>query len=731
MNNFFELHLIMASVVEIFVETVLDVQGLPSKDFVRDNKFCCDLLLDHPLMTPNIWFHNLWKFFFGTYAPKRAFVDFWKTTNANQTVTVESILKSTPFQLAAKIAPLYNDAQLKQTAEQIVTGLKSKSYIKEYVTRKLCQRFGVAFEQPMVHDNPLLLYVSFIKKQESPAVPRGKNPITNRYVCDLPELQTTPYDHVHDSISNDRHFLYKLINNPAICVDEGCSVPDDVLKALIKLLKVDGKRPIVFNMTPTNKLPDLGTYVFDTPPQFYQFLPSVFSSFICISNKRYPDVRPLSREKKHAIYYLRGWSVSDIVENIPNSTKNAYDRCITSIPTKLLNPPLKTYRIFDWFETEDVDLTLASNKTLVGFKSMQGLDQPTDGRPTRVDTYHPINKHKYYDIVIDKYNEIPKEKIYEYLVNGATIKEDKITLPNNIFSKMLFSQPMFEKAWRDHLRYSCPSGPSAGGPADPMNNTLLLHEFIISYIESRRGVALRPLKTGASNTIVLADTRETPYSVLSVLFALQNVQQERWSCKVFTSTAAQGYYKRHLDKYGVQVIVIPEADTTNFDIDVYNEIFKSPTTWDMIGGEKVLIIQDDGFLLRKGVENFLGFDYVGAPWIDAPANNYIKANINSNLVGNGGFSLRDVPKSKFITEKYADDEHKYKLFYENQVETAEDVYFVTAMVKEKYNIATTPQAVKFSAEQIIHPESLGLHKVWVYHPREHIEAFFANILSTA
>lgn len=199
------------------------------------------------------------------------------------------------------------------------------------------------------------------------------------------------------------------------------------------------------------------------------------------------------------------------------------------------------------------------------------------------------------------------------------------------------------------------------------------------------------------------------------LFALQNVQQERWSCKVFTSTAAQGYYKRHLDKYGVQVIVIPEADTTNFDIDVYNEIFKSPTTWDMIGGEKVLIIQDDGFLLRKGVENFLGFDYVGAPWIDAPANNYIKANINSNLVGNGGFSLRDVPKSKFITEKYADDEHKYKLFYENQVETAEDVYFVTAMVKEKYNIATTPQAVKFSAEQIIHPESLGFHKVWVYH----------------
>ena len=723
MNNFFELHLIMASVVEIFVETVLDVPGLPSKDFVRDNKFCCDLLLDHPLISPNIWFHNLWKFFFGTYAPKRAFVDFWKP---NETVTVDTILKSPPFQLAAKIAPLYNDAQLKQTAEQLVAGLKSKSYIKEYVTRKLCQRFGVAFEQPMVHDNPLLLYASFIKKQETLSVPRSKNPITNRYICDLSELQTTPYDHVHDSISNDRHFLYKLINNPAICVDEGCSVPDDVLKALIKLLKVDGKRPIVFNMTPSNKLRDLGTYVFNTPPQFYQFLPSVFSSFICISNKRYPDVRPLSREKKHAIYYLRGWSESDIVENMPNSMKNAYDRCITSIPTKLLNPPLKTYRIFDWFEEEDVVPT--STKTLVGSKSMSELemDRKEPDGPTRVDVYHPINKHKYYDIVIDKYNEIPKEKIYEYLVNGATIKEDKITLPNNIFSKMLFSKPMFEKAWKDHLRYSCPTS-----TVDPMNNTLLLHEFIISYIESHKVTPLRPLKTGKPNTIVLADTRENPYSVLSVLFALQNVQQERWICKVFTSTAARGYYKRHLDAYGVQVIVIPEADTTNFDIDVYNEIFKSPATWDLIGGEKALIIQDDGFLLRKGVENFLGFDYVGAPWIDAPANNYIKANINSNLVGNGGFSLRDVPKSKLITEKYADDEHKYKLFYENQVETAEDVYFVTAMVKEKNNIATTPQAVKFSAEQIIHPESLGFHKVWVYHPREHIEAFFANILSTA
>tara|TARA_B100001057_G_C22631327_1_gene864503 strand:- start:106 stop:828 length:723 start_codon:yes stop_codon:yes gene_type:complete len=75
---------------------------------------------------------------------------------------------------------------------------------------------------------------------------------------------------------------------------------------------------------------------------------------------------------------------------------------------------------------------------------------------------------------------------------------------------------------------------------------------------------------------------------------------------------------------------------------------------DYIDSEFVLIVQPDGYLINplKWSDNFLNYDYIGAPWPSDkkwlnrwskyPSNikNPIHKNIEFNRIGNGGFSLR-------------------------------------------------------------------------------------------
>jgi hypothetical protein len=62
----------------------------------------------------------------------------------------------------------------------------------------------------------------------------------------------------------------------------------------------------------------------------------------------------------------------------------------------------------------------------------------------------------------------------------------------------------------------------------------------------------------------------------------------------------------------------------------YNNLFLSRTFWEgLLQYTRVLIFQSDSEILRHGIEAFLQYDYVGAPW---------KLNFRG---GNGGLSIRN------------------------------------------------------------------------------------------
>jgi hypothetical protein len=90
---------------------------------------------------------------------------------------------------------------------------------------------------------------------------------------------------------------------------------------------------------------------------------------------------------------------------------------------------------------------------------------------------------------------------------------------------------------------------------------------------------------------------------------------------------------------------------------------------------------------KDAINDFLKYDYVGAPWPSA---------IGGTRVGNGGLSLRKKSKMLHIINSRP---------YRGE---AEDVYFCS----NPLYMPTVAEAMRFSVEHVFYPESFGCHKPW-------------------
>lgn len=729
----------MATAIKDFLHLVLeeDIEGSRVNDFIVDNKFVIDKLFVYPKLKVNFAFHTLWKFFFGFFSTEHQYRRFLRDTSVEEynDGLIEVILHSPSFEFVKNISPIYNVDEYKAYIDKLRSNIDDKTHIRQFVIHKICHKFGVQPEQSMMQQNPLLLYVKLLKEHvQLPSSQANTNPVSKHSIIG-DYNNKYPFDQLQEAILGDRHFMMKLLNQPVVCLQHTCNL--DAIKELLELFKKEKKRPVIINVSEQNCSHFKSmAYVFDTQPQYIHHIPSVCEKFILVSNKRYPEFRSLAREKKHSLYYLHVLEESEIQDNTISAHQKTYDHCVTSIPYKFNNQAscLKTYRLLDPLATGPKNIPAQVNQlrilagpASIGNPKLQELGDSaatsaSQPQQKQTDVYTKINKRTDYNIVFDVHNEIPMTKLLELGCKGAEIEATNRKLPKfTDCSPLIFSKQMFEKMWRSHLSVECPHG----NPNNPINNMIAFDEFILSYCDN---VKIQPdvLNPDAKNTIIILDNRENALSVLSVLFALANIAKGVWKCKVFTSRASYDYYSQYLTRYGVEIVHLEDMENVLFDIDVYNGIMKSPSFWERVGGDKVLIIQDDGFLMKKGVERFLEYDYVGAPWADAPVNEFIKQHVNKDLVGNGGFSLRDVHACKRVTQKYENE--KYALFSNNIVEIPEDVYFVQCMVKEGMKVAPQTAACFFASEQALHPGALGMHKPWPYTRRDHLEQFLNTFL---
>ncbi len=126
----------------------------------------------------------------------------------------------------------------------------------------------------------------------------------------------------------------------------------------------------------------------------------------------------------------------------------------------------------------------------------------------------------------------------------------------------------------------------------------------------------------------------------------------------------------------------------------YNTLMTSLAYWTkLLKYDRVLIFQNDSRILRKGIQEFYEWDYIGAPW---------KFQLHG---GNGGLSLRNpkVMMKTLMTHQYSHREYE-DVFYSNNLEG---------------KLAPREECARFSCETIYALGTWGYHAIenWL-HPNQ-------------
>jgi hypothetical protein len=145
----------------------------------------------------------------------------------------------------------------------------------------------------------------------------------------------------------------------------------------------------------------------------------------------------------------------------------------------------------------------------------------------------------------------------------------------------------------------------------------------------------------------------------------------------------------------------------------YSKMLTTSEFWNKLYGEKILIYQEDSFIFKNNIQDFMHFDFIGAPF---PKN----VNDTPNLVGNGGLSLRNKGKMLEVIEQKTVENTIFNsstLNYMKKVNLEfppEDIYFSKNMQElEIGKVADWDSAFQFSTESINNPNSFGGHKFWL------------------
>jgi hypothetical protein len=189
-------------------------------------------------------------------------------------------------------------------------------------------------------------------------------------------------------------------------------------------------------------------------------------------------------------------------------------------------------------------------------------------------------------------------------------------------------------------------------------------------------------------TAVIVEPRKHP----ALSFVLQNFARnlsKDWKILVFHGKDNKDYVYDIIEKMEdpLRFLTPIQLDVTNLSFEQYNAVLMSQAFYRCIPTETLLIFQTDTMILEPAqLEEFLSYDYVGAPW-------------KTGHVGNGGLSLRK--KSKMITV--------ITTVYPFNVN--EDVYFsmqkIVALKKPAFE-----DAQRFAVETVFHPSPFGIHAPW-------------------
>ncbi len=215
------------------------------------------------------------------------------------------------------------------------------------------------------------------------------------------------------------------------------------------------------------------------------------------------------------------------------------------------------------------------------------------------------------------------------------------------------------------------------------------------FLERTR-VALRDFQPDADRhsdrCAVIVETRRHPALEPIVKNAMYFLGPG-WNLHIFHGDKNKGYVRKLFAKSGARFSNLRSMDS----IPEYNRLMTSASFWNKIKAEHVLIFQTDAALRRRGIEEFMAYDYVGSPW-----RKELPWNPSDLSGGNGGISLRSHASMMEVISHIP---------YRGG---PEDIYFVHAMKMLGMKVAPREVCTRFGVESLFSEDPFAIHAIEKY-----------------
>jgi hypothetical protein len=191
-------------------------------------------------------------------------------------------------------------------------------------------------------------------------------------------------------------------------------------------------------------------------------------------------------------------------------------------------------------------------------------------------------------------------------------------------------------------------------------------------------------------TAVIVEPREhkdLETVIKTVMYFLNESDSKiKWGLTIIHGESNKKFVKKIVDKW--EGVELQNLWVNNLTPIQYNRMLMGSQFWKQLKTENILLFQTDSILVKFGIDQFISYIYVGAPWIRFR---------EGKIVGNGGLSFRKKSKMIEISETYVNDEI-----------TMEDIYFCKYLKEE--DLPDIGIAKQFSVEDVEYDDPLGLHQ---------------------
>lgn len=261
---------------------------------------------------------------------------------------------------------------------------------------------------------------------------------------------------------------------------------------------------------------------------------------------------------------------------------------------------------------------------------------------------------------------------------------------------------------------------------DPWHEIIINKQYhhainCISQIPHARELNI-PQPVSAVNQTVIIENRKLPH-IEYIIRKVVHLMGPNWGHCVICSNTNHEFIKSMCNNISndIQVINANEmglAHEHEFGQNVYNNMMLSKPLWEALTGEKILVYQQDTDINHGGIDMFMEYDYVGAPWPVGQDDNELG-------VGNGGFSLRTrqvmidclnthSPKNLIINDSTRNYMNGLEYLDKPLDYPPEDVFYSKTMLDYGIGrVAPRDVGYQFSSETTWYENSLGMHQPWM------------------